>query len=170
MSPTTRRLPTLLGLFLIGLTNGGKATLDDIHGALEHLPHLNSLVQAGPLPLEPKYRSPCWTAHVDRDTGGNGGSSGPKTTLCLPYLYLAGFPKCSTSTLFFEISNSHPLIAPSCEGFRFKEPQWLTRNPGNRSLESHLDWTFARCKSRGEVAPLQRVAKSPQTIFVDGSV
>ena len=104
------------------------------------------------------------------DTDQLGTSRKSPERVCLPYLYLAGFPKCSTSTLFFEISNSHPLIARSCDGFRFKEPQWLTRNAGNRSLASYLEYAFARCKGRGERAPLQRVSESPQTIFVDGSV
>ena len=70
---------------------------------LQFAPHLRTLVDASPLPFDPQYRSPCW-----REPGG-------KELLCMPYLYLAGMPKCSTSTLFVEISNSHPLIAPNCD-------------------------------------------------------
>ena len=66
-------------------------------------PHLSALVDASPLPFDAAYRSPCW-----RERPGS-------ALYCLPYLYLAGMPKCSTSTLFVEISKSHPLIAPNCE-------------------------------------------------------
>ena len=42
---------------------------------------------------------------------------------CLPYFYLAGFPKCGTTDLFFEMKK-HPNILMSMQ----KEPHWWTRN------------------------------------------
>lgn len=86
-------------------------------------------------------------------------------------------PKCSTSALFEAISASHPLITSNCEGLRFKEPQWWTRNPANQSLEAYLIQTYGstRCSGQrlsplGFKSPLRQISSRPDMLFLDGSV
>ena len=134
-------------------------TLAQLREALQRAPHLLALVDASPLPFDPTYRSPCWRPPGDAPP-----------LLCLPSLYLAGMPKCSTSSLFVSISHSHPLIAPNCDGFQHKEPQWWTRNAENRTLAAYLTRAFGtRCGAASD-SPLGRVAAAPGTLFLDGSV
>ena len=55
------------------------------------------------------------------------------TLLCLPAFFLAGFPKCGTTTLHTMLSE-HPMIA---QPYR-KEPHWWTRIPLNNMNQKHL--------------------------------
>ena len=41
---------------------------------------------------------------------------------CLPYVFLAGFPKCGTTSLFYALSQHHQIVPPLD-----KEPQWWAR-------------------------------------------
>jgi N-acetylgalactosamine 4-sulfate 6-O-sulfotransferase len=55
------------------------------------------------------------------------------TLLCLPAFFLAGFPKCGTTTLHAMLYK-HPMIAKPSR----KEPHWWTRMPLNNMNEMHL--------------------------------
>ncbi|RUS85537.1 hypothetical protein EGW08_006680 [Elysia chlorotica] len=61
----------------------------------------------------PQYKNPCWW-HNSKD--------GTKVFRCLPYFYLAGFPKCGTTDLYFRLQQ-HPFVVPAIQ----KEPHFLTR-------------------------------------------
>ena len=54
---------------------------------------------------------------------GKSKSSGSQQILCLPYFFLAGFPKSATTTIH-EVLSRHPSIV----GPRDKEPHWWTRS------------------------------------------
>ena len=58
------------------------------------------------------FVNPCW---YDTDMGANG------ALRCLPYFFLAGFPKSGTTDLFYKMG-IHPQILAGC-----KEPHWWTR-------------------------------------------
>ena len=60
------------------------------------------------------YKNPCWNEHCHTQHHSK--------IKCLPYFYLAGFPKCGTTDLFFEMTK-HEDIIPSTA----KEPHWWTR-------------------------------------------
>ena len=60
------------------------------------------------LPYSTKYKNPCWNE--------NG------KFYCLPYFFLAGFPKCGTTDLYAKLK-WHPEITSSCG----KELHWWTR-------------------------------------------
>uniref|UniRef100_A0A7S2DGK1 Sulfotransferase domain-containing protein n=2 Tax=Octactis speculum TaxID=3111310 RepID=A0A7S2DGK1_9STRA len=98
-------------------------------------------------------------------------------------------PKSATSVFFEEMAKSHPLVTSNCDGLKFKEPQWWTRNAEKRSLEAYLTQTYnsESCKkghrrwlsapgsssspySKRFLSPLTQVAQSPGKIFMDGSV
>ena len=57
--------------------------------------------------------------------------NGSEKLLCLPYFYLAGFPKCGTTDLYAHITQHHQIIPT-----KVKEPHW---------------WTRKRFTSRGEI-------------------
>ncbi|GFO15684.1 sulfotransferase [Plakobranchus ocellatus] len=59
----------------------------------------------------PDYKNPCWWS-----------DSRNSSISCLPYVYLAGFPKCGTTDLYFRLIQ-HPLIVSGL----CKEPHYLTR-------------------------------------------
>lgn len=58
-----------------------------------------------------QYKNPCWT------------DAGSSKTLCIPYVWLAGFPKCGTTDMYFRLKK-HPLIIAA----RRKEPHYITRS------------------------------------------
>lgn len=73
----------------------------------EHCRKTNPWV-ATKLPFEPTGRSPCWRSEL--------GIS------CFPIVYILGFPKCGTTTLYHRLA-LHPELSPSAR----KEPHWWTR-------------------------------------------
>ncbi|KAK3584641.1 hypothetical protein CHS0354_003928 [Potamilus streckersoni] len=66
------------------------------------------LMKLGSLKFIPGIKNPCWLE-------GN-------FMLCLPYFYLAGFPKCGTTDIYRKLSIHPDFISPIS-----KEPHWLTR-------------------------------------------
>ena len=58
--------------------------------------------------------------------------NGSERLLCLPYFYLAGFPKCGTTDLYLHMTQHHHIIPTVV-----KEPHW---------------WTRGRFKSKGEMS------------------
>ncbi|XP_072174939.1 carbohydrate sulfotransferase 15-like isoform X1 [Diadema setosum] len=68
----------------------------------------------------PDYRSPCFYSSTD-DLG----------LVCLPYFFLAGFPKCATTDLYKKLL-SHPDIVEA-----WKEPHWWTRTTFTRASVTH---------------------------------
>ncbi|KAK3762772.1 hypothetical protein RRG08_019510 [Elysia crispata] len=72
-----------------------------------------SLKHLKPPPFLPEYKNPCWW-HSD--------GRARKSLRCLPYFYLAGFPKCGTTDLYFRLTQ-HPFIVPAL----YKEPHYVTR-------------------------------------------
>ncbi|KAK7471388.1 hypothetical protein BaRGS_00035940 [Batillaria attramentaria] len=67
------------------------------------------LLQLGPFPFFNNFRNPCWY-----EENSSLGMS------CLPYFYLAGFPKCGTTDLWNRIC-MHPDVARPAH----KEPGWF---------------------------------------------
>ena len=89
---------------------------------LQHIKFIYCSFQDPPKYL-PNFKNPCW----------NESNPGEFTIRCLPYFYLAGFPKCGTTDLFFEMAK-HPDFFPA----RRKEPHWWTRNRfSNAQLQYH---------------------------------
>ena len=67
-----------------------------------------------------------------------------KSLMCLPYFYIAGFPKCATTSLHRAIQN-HPQIAAPMN----KEPHWWTRVDNLSTVNSSMHdyamfyvWTY----------------------------
>ncbi|KAL8609182.1 hypothetical protein ACOMHN_062422 [Nucella lapillus] len=67
------------------------------------------LTKSGPYDFLPDYRNPCWRHPQTGDLR------------CLPYFFLAGFPKCGTTDMYQRIV-AHPLVV-----HLLKEPHWFTR-------------------------------------------
>ena len=96
---------------------------------------LGAMWTAIPATFYAEYKNPCWkpSAEVDRLVRHvqlhrrNGNKNITKnqavSTLCLPYFFLAGFPKCGTTTLHHTVFEQHPdIVKPT-----YKEPHWWTR-------------------------------------------
>ncbi|XP_025093899.1 carbohydrate sulfotransferase 15-like isoform X1 [Pomacea canaliculata] len=67
--------------------------------------------QKNPFTFLPRFRNPCWY---------NSTINGQLE--CLPFFYLAGFPKCGTTDVFERISVHKHVLKPG-----YKEPHWITR-------------------------------------------
>ncbi|KAL3892180.1 hypothetical protein ACJMK2_004414 [Sinanodonta woodiana] len=67
------------------------------------------LMKLGSLKFISGIKNPCWLEG--------------KSMLCLPYFYLAGFPKCGTTDIYRKLSIHPDFISPFA-----KEPHWLTRS------------------------------------------
>ena len=120
---------------------------------------LNALQYVIPQNFSGSYRSPCWYSQLLFPIWPEGFrrflkkmtnersdqairsrfynqifvSTPNRTLLCLPAFFLAGFPKCGTTTLH-EMLYKHPMIAqPSTKG-----PHWWTRMPLNNMNQMHL--------------------------------
>ena len=63
------------------------------------------------------FKNPCWE-EIDSHTE----SSRANTPFCLPYFFLAGFPKCGTTFLHSTLTKHPQIFAPGK-----KEPHWWTR-------------------------------------------
>ena len=61
------------------------------------------------------------------------------TTLCLPYFFIAGFPKSATSSLDYALHKHSQIVGP-----RSKEPHWWTRMPLQFSNFNHLKLSVLR--------------------------
>lgn len=84
--------------------NVDNTTATGAHISLKHLK---------PWRFLPEYKNPCWMEKNEYE-GNN--------LRCLPYLFIAGFPKCGTTDLYFRLTQ-HPYIEPGAT----KEPHSLTR-------------------------------------------
>ena len=74
-----------------------------------------------------------------------------KALLCLPAFFLAGFPKCGTTTLHMMLSE-HPMIKPPYK----KEPHWWTRIPLNNMNRKHLHLAVISYLHYFNIAPSQQ--------------
>ncbi|XP_025075945.1 carbohydrate sulfotransferase 15-like [Pomacea canaliculata] len=92
----------------------------------------------GPYTFEPTFRNPCWY----QVQGGNH-SLAPHLR-CLPFFYLAGFPKCGTTDLYFRLTqHQHIVRTPR------KEPHWITRGRyDNPDLQKYTSF-FAKALKAG---------------------
>lgn len=82
------------------------------------------------------------------------------TTFCLPYFFIAGFPKCGTSSLDAALIK-HPQIAAP----RSKEPHWWTRIPLDTSNFDYLKLSVLRYL----IHFLFKVSEGQPKIAYDGS-
>ena len=97
---------------------------------------------------------------------------------CLPSFFLAGFPKCATTTLYKLIIQHPQIVAPECKGSHFWT-SFIGRNGTRVTRGAETQWylthfnSFARqiqTSSRGKSAtPLNYVSPSRQ-ITLDASV
>ena len=87
-------------------------------------PNFGDLARRLPLEFDPAFKSPCWW---DAEAG----------LLCLPFAYLAGFPKCGTTTLWSQLAISHRNLVRSSK-MATKEPQWWTRNAEQTSFLAYV--------------------------------
>ena len=106
-----------------------------------------------PTTFHPKFKNPCWysnfrIAHLKGKEGKvefyNESAqlcdlikfnelNEPKTLYCLPYFYIAGFPRSGTTTLYSLISH-HPQFTKPV----YKEVHWLTRGKFNSVFPENL--------------------------------
>ncbi|XP_064602963.1 carbohydrate sulfotransferase 15-like [Liolophura sinensis] len=81
------------------------------------------------------FKNPCWIERASeiRHSIMDGNFKGE--IRCLPYFFVAGFPKCGTTDLYRRLA-LHPQIQPPCA----KEPHWWTRRryQKGRSLLTYL--------------------------------
>ena len=84
---------------------------------------LESQLLAGP--FNTSYRNPCWYNNSE--------------LYCLPYFFVAGFPKCGTTDLFAKLA-WHPDISASY----IKEIHWWTRTRFNGRCHALVDATLVR--------------------------
>ena len=111
-------------------------------------PNFGDLAKRLPLAFDPAFKSPCWW---DAEAG----------LLCLPFAYLAGFPKCGTTTLWSQLAISHRNLVRSSK-MATKEPQWWTRNA---AAEPFLGYAAAFRENR------DKILLSPRAnVYLDGSV
>ena len=111
-------------------------------------PNFGDLAKRLPLAFDPAFKSPCWW---DAEVG----------LLCLPFAYLAGFPKCGTTTLWSQLAISHRNLVRSSK-MATKEPQWWTRNA---AAEPFLGYAAAFRENR------DKILLSPRAnVYLDGSV
>ena len=108
------------------------------------------------LPVKPrqwdtKYKNPCWTEN--------------KLFLCLPYVFLAGFPKSATSDLYEKLV-WHPEIVERAKNKRMgKGNNWWTRGRYKQSAW-HDDMSFIRDWSK---EPASVIRNHSNYITVDAS-
>ena len=90
---------------------------------------------------------------------------GSRELYCLPYFFIAGFPKSGTTTLH-EALQQHPQIAPPST----KEPQWWTRVPLEDMNTEYLKLTVMKYLLYFTEAS-KRISQNPKegTITYDGS-
>ncbi|PVD29653.1 hypothetical protein C0Q70_08908 [Pomacea canaliculata] len=84
-------------------------------------PEAYDLFKLGPFHFLDNFRNPCW---LTSDTG---------QLACLPFFFLAGFPKCGTTELYVKL-HKHQHVAKLLT----KEPHWLTRLRYQNESESPL--------------------------------
>lgn len=110
---------------------------------------LNVMYSILPKTFLPNMKNPCWYSNVSHTASSNYflmenlrpevgkgisrpalnkltqtilNNPGKKTLLCLPYFFIAGFPKSATSTLDIGMRKHPQIVGPSD-----KEPHWWTR-------------------------------------------
>ncbi len=88
----------------------------------------------------PEFKSSCW--YIDETTlhelrcmlPDEGPGLDELAFACLPYFFIAGFPKCGTSAFHGALQEHRQVAKP-----RWKEPQWWTRGPLGRTNHS---WSY----------------------------
>lgn len=108
---------------------------------------INSYHSVIPKAFLTKYKNPCWYSNISQDAmsalsqldnikSANGfllnqlthrvfkGSHSKNNLLCLPYFFVAGYPKCATTTLDVGLRRHSQIVGPA-----EKEPHWWTRGP-----------------------------------------
>ena len=85
-----------------------------------------------------------------------------KRLLCLPYVYLAGFPKCGTTALY-HLLVQHPLVA---QPLRKEGHFWSTflQNGTYTDKQLHALWYLHHF-----MRAANQISESPQSITIDGS-
>lgn len=95
----------------IGVSSGDMDELGEVVERVHSFIEALKGIFPAPGSFSKKYKNPCW----EKTTGAG-------TPYCLPYFFLAGFPKCGTTTLHHALVNHPQIFAP-----RTKEGHWWTR-------------------------------------------
>ncbi len=144
---------------------------------------LTALQSIIPANFSQDMKNPCWYSNLTMGTSLQGAllhdlsgakkfatglfqmRGGSRELYCLPYFFIAGFPKSGTTTLH-EALQKHPQIVPPST----KEPQWWTRVPLEDMNTRYLKLTvmkyllyFTETSKRNSQNPKER------TITYDGS-
>ncbi|XP_025095499.1 carbohydrate sulfotransferase 15-like [Pomacea canaliculata] len=116
-------------------------------------PEAYDLFKLGPFHFLDNFRNPCW---LTSDTG---------QLACLPFFFLAGFPKCGTTELYVKL-HKHQHVAKLLT----KEPHWLTRLRYQNESFDNYTWLIAKSLLRKTMrsSPSQHMNYNPY-IVGDGS-
>ena len=87
-----------------------------------------------------------------------------KSLMCLPAFFLAGFPKCGTTTLH-SILYKHDMISRPV----LKEPHWLTRMPLRNGDHNYVILTFAWYLQYYYTQANSWIQKKPELLTYDAS-
>ncbi|XP_076446286.1 carbohydrate sulfotransferase 15-like [Babylonia areolata] len=103
------------------------------------------LFKSGPYQLLPDYRNPCWRL------------PGTQDLRCLPFFFLAGFPKCGTTDMYARIVR-HPHVVDAG-----KEPHWFTKTRFRGDCSASTIWE----NSRWTTLPGNERCTEPRIITAD---
>ncbi|XP_064601113.1 carbohydrate sulfotransferase 15-like [Liolophura sinensis] len=93
-----------------------------------------------PVAFLPNFKNPCWIERVSRFRYDKVDGNFKGEIRCLPYFFVAGFPKCGTTDLYRRLA-LHPQIQPPCS----KEPHWWCKM---RHKKGASMLTYLRCFQR----------------------
>ncbi|XP_071952901.1 carbohydrate sulfotransferase 15-like [Antedon mediterranea] len=138
----------------------------------DSLKHERKVYAVIPETFHPDFKAPCWYNKDDKP-------------MCLPYFYIAGFPKCGTTDLWYKIIK-HPDVIEVC-----KEPHWWPwRQYGTEKLptcqkeaskttntigkpQSSIEWYLHFYRTQGavkEIVKSNRYKSFHPKVFGDASV
>ena len=138
----------------------------------------NILQEFIPHTFSPQFRNPCWYSHFPYAVN-NTTCERLKQTIsilehsnesrytdhlyCLPAFFLAGFPKCATTTLY-DMIVQHPDIAPpKCKEGEFWSA--FAKYDGDREYKmKQIGWYLSHFS-----LPVKAIQSRPQAITLDGS-
>ena len=149
----------------VGILAGSLASArNDIRRISEIVSHsLSAIWLMIPTTFSAAHKNPCWKPGVTLFEGHEWKSNnGTVALLCLPYSFLAGFPKSGTTTVHRALRKHPEITLP-----RLKEFHWWTRKMSNcnkpntsNCVQKYLNWLYE---------PSQEISSNTGHVTLDGS-